>query len=60
MKKLIFTSLINALMVSTLFSQVYKARDGVVTFNPNKTQTNKEYAAQSKEGTGIINIETET
>ena len=58
MKKLIFSILVSALVLSNLCSQVYKARDGVVSFNPNKAQTNKEYAAQSKEGTGIINIET--
>lgn len=46
------------LLVSSLaIGQTYRTREGAISFNPNKNQDNKEYAALSKEGTAILKVE---
>lgn len=39
-------------------AQTYRTREGVIYFNPNKNQNSKEYAAQSKEATALLKVET--
>jgi hypothetical protein len=46
MKKFIL-SLVVLLMALATVAQTYKTRDGNIYFNPNKNQSNKEYAALS-------------
>jgi polyisoprenoid-binding protein YceI len=58
MKKFILTAVIAVLVTSFLSAQTYKTRDGNIYFNPNKNQGNKEYSAQSKEGTAVLKVET--
>lgn len=58
MKKITF--LLSAVLLFSLsvFAQQYKTREGNIYFNPNKNQQSKEYAAQSKEATAILKVET--
>ncbi len=58
MKK--FILLVFAFLFITNFAnaQTYKTRDAYIFFNPNKDQTHKDYAADSKEGTAILKVET--
>ena len=44
--------------VSMAFSQTLQTREGVIYFNPNKNQSSKEYAAESKQATARLNSET--
>jgi hypothetical protein len=39
-------------------AQTYKTRDGNIFFNPNKDQTKKDYASNSKEATAVLKVET--
>jgi hypothetical protein len=55
-KQLIFLTLFT-FIVGALLAQTYKTREGVIYFNPNKDQKNKEYAAQSKEATAMLKVE---
>lgn len=38
-------------------AQKYTTREGYVYFNPNKDQNHKDYAAASKEGTGVLQVD---
>lgn len=60
MKKLLIFATGLLLMAITLQvqGQTYKTRDGYVYFNPNKDQDHKDYAAATKEGTGVLRVET--
>lgn len=58
MKKLIFFISVILFFTVAVFGQQYKTREGVIYFNPNKNPQNKEYAAQSKEATAILKVET--
>lgn len=58
MKKILFTTLALALLALAASAQTYKTRDGNISFNPNKDQTNLEYAAVSKEATAVLKVET--
>lgn len=39
-------------------AQTYKTRDGNIFFNPNKDQSKKDYASNSKEATAVLKVET--
>lgn len=54
MKKIVL--IVTVFLAATVFvkAQVYKTRDAVIFFNPNKDQSHKDYAAQSKEGTALL------
>lgn len=39
-------------------AQTYKTRDGNIYFNPNKDQSKKDYASNSKEATAVLKAET--
>ena len=56
MKKFIL-SLVVLLMALATVAQTYKTRDSNIYFNPNKNQSNKEYAALSKEATAVLKVE---
>lgn len=58
MKKLILLSTSLIFLASVAFAQSYKTREGVIYFNPNKNQSSKEYASESKEATAILKVET--
>ncbi len=58
MKKIILLAFTFIFMMNLLNAQTYKTRDGYVYFNPNKDLTHKDYEAASKEGTGILKVET--
>ncbi len=58
MKKLSLVSTAIILFTLSAFAQQYKTREGNIYFNPNKNQQSKEYAAQSKEATAILKVET--
>ena len=58
MKKFALLALSLILITSMITAQTYKTRDGYVYFNPNKDLTHKDYEAASKEGTGILKVET--
>jgi hypothetical protein len=58
MKKVSSFIFLTLFIGSFAFGQTYRTREGVVSFNPNKNQDNKEYSAQSKEGTAILKVET--
>jgi len=55
--KLLFTVLL-IVMTSAINAQTYKTRDAQIFFNPNKDQSHKDYAAESKEGTAVLKVET--
>jgi len=57
MKKSIMFSAMLILISASLVAQTYRSREGVIYFNPNKNQNNKEYAAQSKEATALLKVE---
>ncbi len=57
MKK-IFMFLVLVAGVLAVNAQTYKTRDGKLFFNPNKNQGNKEYSAESTEGTALFKVET--
>lgn len=56
MKKLFFITLA-ILSVGMVCAQKYTSREGNIYFNPNKDQNNKEYAAQSKEATAVLQVD---
>ena len=58
MKKQIILSTLLIFISAALIAQTYRTREGVIYFNPNKNQSNKEYAAQSKEATALLKVET--
>lgn len=58
MKKLIVFALILFSLSTTIQAQAYKTRDGIIYFNPNKDQAKKDYAADSKEATAVMKVET--
>lgn len=58
MKHILLLTLSIVLGVSVLNAQTYKTRDGYLTFNPNKDQSHKDYAAASKEATAVLKVET--
>lgn len=55
MRKILLTALVVVAGAITLNAQTYITRDAKIYFNPNKDQKNKEYAAQTKEGTAKFN-----
>ncbi len=58
MKKITLAILASILVFGFLHAQTYKTRDGYIFFNPNKDQTKKDYAADSKEATAVLKVET--
>jgi hypothetical protein len=58
MKKLFLITTLLLGIATTVFCQTYKTREGVIYFNPNKDPKNKEYAAQTKEATAVLKVET--
>ncbi|HSK13890.1 MAG TPA: hypothetical protein VK907_11800, partial [Phnomibacter sp.] len=58
MKKTVL--LFSALLVVGTFAmaQTLQTREGVIYFNPNKNQSSKEYASESKQATARLNAET--
>jgi polyisoprenoid-binding protein YceI len=58
MKKFLLTAILIAVASFALNAQTFKTRDGNIAFNPNKNQSNKEYAALSKEATAVFKVET--
>ncbi len=58
MKRIILLSAALLLFANLVSSQTYKTRDGYIFFNPNKDQTHKDYASNSKEATAVLKVET--
>jgi hypothetical protein len=59
MKKITLLVAVLFILLSNLVNaQTYKTRDAQIFFNPNKDQSHKDYAAQSKEGTAVLKVET--
>jgi hypothetical protein len=58
MKKNILLALLFIFISNLIIAQTYKTRDANIFFNPNKDQSHKDYAAQSKEGTAVLKVET--
>jgi len=58
MKRILLSLICAGLAILSLNAQTYKTRDGNIYFNPNKDQNNREYAAQSKEATAVLKVET--
>ncbi len=58
MKKFLAILMILFTSYTTIQAQTYKTRDGIIFFNPNKDQTKKDYAADSKEATAVLKAET--
>ncbi|MFL9482426.1 YceI family protein [Chitinophagaceae bacterium LWZ2-11] len=58
MKKILVLAVSLVLALNFLNAQTYKSRDGYLTFNPNKDQSHKDYAAASKEATSVLKVET--
>ncbi len=56
MKKIIFVATA-ILSFSIINAQTYKTRDAVISFNPNKDQSHKDYAAASKEATAVLKVD---
>ncbi len=56
MKKIILI-LVAILSLNVVFAQQYKTKTGSIYFNPNKDQSHKDYAAESKEATAILNAD---
>jgi len=59
MKKIILM-LATILTMNVVFAQTYKTRNGSLSFNPNKDQSHKDYAAESKEATAVLNADAST
>lgn len=49
--------IIICLTAALVNAQKYTSREGVIYFNPNKDQNNKEYAAQSKDATAVLQVD---
>jgi hypothetical protein len=58
MKKILLVAAAVILTINFIGAQTYKTRDAIITFNPNKDQSHKDYAAESKEATAILKVET--
>jgi len=58
MKKVILLAFAFIFITNLIKAQTYKTRDGYIFFNPNKDQTHKDYAADSKEATAVLKVET--
>jgi hypothetical protein len=58
MKKIIILLVTAFLFTNLVSAQTYKTRDGYIYFNPNKDQSHKDYASNSKEGTAVLKVET--
>lgn len=58
MKKVTLFILMFISLVSIVSAQTYKTRDAAIYFNPNKNQSQKDYASASKEGTAVLKVET--
>jgi len=58
MKKLILLAFAFIFIMNLTNAQKYTTRDANIFFNPNKDQSHKDYAAASKEGTAILQVET--
>lgn len=54
MKKILLV-LVAIFTINMVFAQTYKTRNGSLFFNPNKDQSHKDYAAESKEATAVLN-----
>jgi hypothetical protein len=55
-KTILFVTIL--MCVSTIINaQVLKTKDGVIYFNPNKDQKNREYSSQTKEATGVLDAD---
>lgn len=59
MKKIIILFVTVFLFTNLVSSQTYKTRDGYIFFNPNKDQSHKDYASNSKEATAVLKVETD-
>jgi hypothetical protein len=60
MKKVILFVAILICGASIGNAQVLKTKDGLIYFNPNKDQKNKEYSALTKEATGVLDADKAT
>jgi len=58
MKKLVLIITSILLGIAFVNAQTYKTREASIDFNPNKDQAHKDYAAQSKEATAVLKVET--
>ncbi len=59
MKKItLLLAVLFVLISGVVNAQKYSTRDARIFFNPNKDQSHKDYAAESKEGTAILQVET--
>jgi polyisoprenoid-binding protein YceI len=58
MKKVILVMFAFVFITNLVNAQTYKTRDGYIFFNPNKDQSHKDYAADSKEATAVLKVET--
>jgi hypothetical protein len=57
MKKILLTIIFAVLILFSSDAQTFKTRDGNIYFNPNKNQSDKQYAALSKEATAIFKVD---
>jgi len=57
MKKILLTVIFAVLILFSSDAQTFKTRDGNIYFNPNKNQSDKQYAALSKEATAIFKVD---
>lgn len=56
MKKIILV-VVAIFSICIINAQTYKTRDAAISFNPNKDQSHKDYAAVSKEATAILKVD---
>lgn len=57
MRKIMMLTVSVLLIAASAGAQTYKSRDGYISFNPNKDQSHKDYAAASKEATALFKVE---